>query len=429
VDRPEVLLFIFFLAFIFDLIIAATKESLLHSFKVRFLQPQDQMEPNLRRTLELFRSIHRLQTTLELSQLFTRFIIVGMTLYWVSLVYTRTATLYLIVVLLVSLLVFWCEWVVERIVSRNVNDWALRMAPFAQTLMFIMTPLVGPPLWLSKLTHLLPDESRQMTEEELKTLVDVGQQRGVLEQGERQMIYSIFEMGDTLAREVMVPRIEILSLDVNTPLDQAIDALLAAGHSRVPVYQDNIDHIIGLLYAKDLLRIWREGDHLQSLRSLLRPAYFVPETIKLDDLLQEMQKKRIHMAIFVDEYGGVSGLVTLEDIVEEVVGEIRDEYDQGEEPLYQKIGENEYLLLGRIDLDDFNELMGSQIRKVETDTLGGYIYRRLGKVPEVGNTIQIGNVLLTVEEVTERRIHKVRAQLISNLTEENKENTHDDNRG
>lgn len=428
-DRPEVVLFIFFLAFIFDLIIAATKESLLHSFKVRFLQPHDQMEPNLRRTLELFRSIHRLQTTLELSQLFTRFIIVGMTLYWVSLVYTRTATLYLIVVLLVSLLVFWCEWVVERIVSRNVNDWALRMAPFAQTLMFIMTPLVGPPLWLSKLTHLLPDESRQMTEEELKTLVDVGQQRGVLEQGERQMIYSIFEMGDTLAREVMVPRIEILSLDVNTPLDQAIDALLAAGHSRVPVYQDNIDHIIGLLYAKDLLRIWREGDHLQSLRSLLRPAYFVPETIKLDDLLQEMQKKRIHMAIVVDEYGGVSGLVTLEDIVEEVVGEIRDEYDQGEEPLYQKIGENEYLLLGRIDLDDFNELMGSQIRKVETDTLGGYIYRRLGKVPEVGNTIQIGNVLLTVEEVTERRIHKVRAQLISNLTEENKENTHDDNRG
>lgn len=428
-DRPEVVLFIFFLAFIFDLIIAATKESLLHSFKVRFLQPQDQMEPNLRRTLELFRSIHRLQTTLELSQLFTRFIIVGMTLFWVSLVYTRTATLYLIVVLLVSLLVFWCEWVVERIVSRNVNDWALRMAPFAQTLMFIMTPLVGPPLGLSKLTHLLPDESRQMTEEELKTLVDVGQQRGVLEQGERQMIYSIFEMGDTLAREVMVPRIEILSLDVNTPLDQAIDALLAAGHSRVPVYQDNIDHIIGLLYAKDLLRIWREGDHLQSLRSLLRPAYFVPETIKLDDLLQEMQKKRIHMAIVVDEYGGVSGLVTLEDIVEEVVGEIRDEYDQGEEPLYQKIGEGEYLLLGRIDLDDFNELMGSQIRKVETDTLGGYIYRRLGKVPEVGNTIQIGNVLLTVEEVTERRIHKVRAQLISNLTEENKENTHDDNRG
>ncbi len=428
-DRPEVVLFVFFLAFIFDLIIAATKESLLHSFKVRFLQPQDQMEPNLLRTLELFRSIHRLQTTLELSQLFTRFIIVGMTLFWVSLVYTRTATLYLIVVLLVSLLVFWCEWVVERIVSRNLNDWALRMAPFAQTLMFIMTPLVGPPLWLSKLAHLLPDESRQMTEEELKTLVDVGQQRGVLEQGERQMIYSIFEMGDTLAREVMVPRIEILSLDVNTPLDQAIDALLAAGHSRVPVYQDNIDHIIGLLYAKDLLRIWREGDHLQSLRSLLRPAYFVPETIKLDDLLQEMQKKRIHMAIVVDEYGGVSGLVTLEDIVEEVVGEIRDEYDQGEEPLYQKIGENEYLLQGRIDLDDFNELMGSQIRKVETDTLGGYIYRRLGKVPEVGNTIQIGNVLLTVEEVIERRIHKVRAQLIPNPPEENKENTHDDNRG
>jgi putative hemolysin len=214
-------------------------------------------------------------------------------------------------------------------------------------------------------------------------------------------------------------------LDVTTPLDLAVDALLAAGHSRAPVYEDNVDHIIGLLYAKDLLRIWREGNQLESLRSFLRPTYFVPEAIKVDELLREMQKRRIHMAIVVDEYGGISGLVTLEDIVEEVVGEIRDEYDQGEELPYQKIGEGEYILQGRIDLNDFNELLGSQIPKDETDTLGGYIYQRLGRVPAIGNSIQIGNVLLSVEEVVGRQIRKVRAKLTTNLSNE-LEDTSDD---
>lgn len=425
-DRPEAVFLVIAIVFILDLIVAAAKESLLHSFLMRYFPQHDQLEISLRRTLELFHSIPRLQATLELTQVFTHFLILGLTLFWISLVYTASVLFYLAVVILAAFIIFWCEWVVEKIISRNNDRWAVRLTPFVSLLVFIMTPLVGLPIWLSKITNLLPKDERQMTEAELKTLVDVGQQGGVLEQDERKMIYSIFEMGDTLAREIMVPRIDMLSLDVNTPLEQAIDALLAAGHSRVPVYEESVDHIIGLLYAKDLLRIWREGNHLQSLRTLLRPAYFVPEAIKLDALLQEMQKKRVHMAIVVDEYGGISGLVTLEDIVEEVVGEIRDEYDQAEEFPYQKINENEYLLLGRIDLDDFNDLMGSQIQKVETDTLGGYIYKRLGRVPAEGDTIQIAHVLLTVEEVIGRRIHKVRAQLLPDLSNEIKENSHDD---
>ena len=171
-----------------------------------------------------------------------------------------------------------------------------------------------------------------MTEDTFKTLVDIGQQNGTIEQEESKMIQSIFQLGDTLTREIMVPRIDVQALDINTPMDEAVDLLISSGFSRVPVYDETIDRVLGLLYAKDLLKIWREGNkHGDIQRNLLREPYFVPEAKKIDELLTEMQSQRFHMAVVVDEYGGIAGLVTLEDIVEEVLGEIQDEYDQGEE--------------------------------------------------------------------------------------------------
>jgi putative hemolysin len=188
-----------------------------------------------------------------------------------------------------------------------------------------------------------------------------------------------------------------------------VDALLQAGHSRAPVYEESVDNTLGLLYAKDLLRAWRE-DHLPiSIRELLRPVYFVPEAKKVDDLLAEMQSQRIHMAIIVDEFGGVAGLVTLEDIVEEVLGEIQDEYDQGEEAPYQKQADGSYLFQGRVELDDFNEIMDADLSSEEADTLGGYIYHHLGGVPALGDVVKSGKMVLTVAMVTGRRIRKVRA--------------------
>ena len=254
------------------------------------------------------------------------------------------------------------------------------------------------------------EHTSSVTESEFRTLVDAGQEEGVIEQGERRMIYSIIDLGDTLAREIMVPRIDMLTLEVNTPLGLAADALLSSGHSRVPVYEETVDNMKGLLYAKDLLRVWREGSQLNSLQSLLRPAYFIPEAKKVDKLLAEMQSQRIHMAIVVDEYGGVAGLVTLEDIIEEVLGEIMDEYDHAEEMPYQALSNGEYIFLGRVDLDDFNEVMGSTLSKEEAETLGGYIYSRLGHVPVVGETVYADNLVLIVELVTARRIRKVRAR-------------------
>jgi CBS domain containing-hemolysin-like protein len=214
-------------------------------------------------------------------------------------------------------------------------------------------------------------------------------------------------LGDTLAREIMIPRIDVLALEVNTDLSDAVDALLQSGFSRVPVYEDTVDNISGLLYAKDLLGVWRQASQIKSLQELLRPAYFVPEAKKVDKLLTEMQSQRVHMAIVVDEYGGVAGVVTLEDIIEEILGEIQDEYDEAEEAPYEVLPDGEYLFLGRIYLDDFNDIVEAHLPKDEADTLGGLLYSRLGRVPTSGESVQVDNMLLTIEQVSGRRIHKV----------------------
>jgi CBS domain containing-hemolysin-like protein len=256
------------------------------------------------------------------------------------------------------------------------------------------------------------DSISMVTEDELKSLVDAGHQEGLLEQDEREMIYSIFRLGDTLVREIMVPRIDFTAIDANTPIEQAVDAVIGSGHSRVPVYEDTVDHIAGILYIKDLVRIFREGNTEHSLKKLLRQAYFVPEAKKVDELLDEMQARRVHMAIVVDEYGGVAGLVTLEDIVEEIVGEIRDEFDQAEEQPFQSVNENTVIFLGRVDIYDFNEMMGVSLPREEAETIGGFIYGRIGRVPEEGESVEVEGLRLTVEQVSGRRIRKVRAERI-----------------
>jgi CBS domain containing-hemolysin-like protein len=330
------------------------------------------------------------------------------------------------VLLLSAIILFWIEWIVEGRVLESAEEWALRLTPFARMLVFIMAPLVALPLYFWNRSLGLQDAAGIMTEEEIKTLVDAGQEEGVLQQGERKMIYSIIELGDTLAREIMVPRIDIVALEVNTPLADAVDALLKSGNSRVPVYDESVDYILGLLYAKDLLRVWRQGEQLESLRQLLRPAHYIPEAKKVIELLAEMQSQRIHMAVVVDEYGGVAGLVTLEDIVEEVLGEIQDEYDQGEESPYQELSAGEYIFQGKVDLDDFNEILSSNLPKDDADTLGGFMYSRIGRVPSTGERIHVDNLLLTVEQVTGRRIRKVRAEKLTSLPHNTEEETHVD---
>ncbi len=248
-----------------------------------------------------------------------------------------------------------------------------------------------------------------VTEEELKLLVTVGEEEGVLEEEETEMIHSIFEFADTPVREVMVPRIDMVTLESNDTVDEAVDLALQGGFSRIPVFEETIDNIIGILYTKDMLKQLREGNNTLAIRNLLRPAYFVPETKKLDDLLREIRQRRTHLAIVIDEYGSVAGLVTIEDLMEEIVGDIRDEYDQ-EENLYEQISANEYIVDAKMSIDEFDELMDTNLENEDYDTLGGFLYAQLDKIPIVEDTITVGDLTFTVLATRGRRITKVRVE-------------------
>jgi CBS domain containing-hemolysin-like protein len=399
-----------------DLLTKATQTSLENTSLARLLGQGDSSLPQMHLTLTLLANPKRLHASLSLVLLIWHFLLAGLLLAliapWESRAYPLGALL--VTLLAATLLLFLLEWFVEWGINRDTEAWAIRLSGFGRILIWIVYPLVA---LLMRLTgEIRSEQEGTVTETELINLVEAGQQDGVLEQDEHKMIVSIIRLGDTLVREIMVPRIDILALDVNTPIKQAADALIESGHSRVPVYQDTVDTVLGLLYAKDLLRIWREGNATTSLHDLLREAYFVPEAKKVDELLEELQSRRIHIAIVVDEFGGVSGLVTLEDIVEEIVGEIRDEYDQSEENLVQAINENEYVFHGRIDLDDFNELMGTELPKSEADTLGGFIFSHFGHVPAAGDIVQVDLIKLIIEQISGQRIRKVRAQRITPST-------------
>lgn len=253
-------------------------------------------------------------------------------------------------------------------------------------------------------------ESIFLSEDGLRFLLNVTGEESVIEEEEKEMIASIFEFSDKLVREVMVPRIDVVAVPLEMPLLETLDIILKVGHSRIPVYKGSVDNIIGVLYAKDLLRFLHEGRTEVPLSKILRPAYFIPESKKVDELLQELQQRKVHIAIVVDEYGGTAGLVTIEDLLEEIVGEIQDEYD-AEEPTVEAIDEFEYLLDARVPLDEANKLLGVELPSEGGDTLGGFIYSQLGKVPMVGDRVEFENVTIQVLSVIGRRIKQVRASV------------------
>lgn len=302
-------------------------------------------------------------------------------------------------------LVLW-ENALSLLTRREPARWAVRLTPSGRLLLTLARRLpkglttdpfpADDPLALEALFHMVRSQDETPRPQE-------------------RMLASMARFGHTLVREIMVPRIDMVALEVQTSVEEALDTFIQTGFSRLPVYRGTIDHIVGLLYAKDLLPVWQAGKQVPSLEPLLRPAYFVPEAKRVDQLLAEMQARHIHMAIVVDEYGGVAGLVTLEDIVEEILGEIQDEYDRPVEALYQRLSESEYLLSGRLDLDDFNALFDLHLDKEEVgaETLSGLIYGAIGRVPQGGEQVQVEDWLLTVEKVEGRRIAWVRARRLA----------------
>lgn len=329
----------------------------------------------------------------------------------------------LLILLLVFVVVTAFEFLIERKILAAPEKAALAWTGAAGVISALVSPFTK--LMTAILGEFAEKVTLSVTDETLRDWVEQEQPESTLDQGEREMIYSIFHFSETMTKEIMVPRMDVLALDVNTTIREARQEFISAGHSRVPVYDDTIDNVIGLLYAKDLLAVVDGDDTILNQRHLVRPAYFVPEAKKVDELLTEMQSRGVHMALVVDEYGGVAGVVTLEDIVEEIVGEIRDEYDQGEVQLYERLPEGGYLIQGRATIDEFNEITGLDLSDEYADTLGGYIYGQLGRVPQPGEVVRNDNFDFTVEEVVARRILKVKVQKIPEPESTTEEISHD----
>ncbi|HEY8989086.1 MAG TPA: hemolysin family protein [Candidatus Limnocylindrales bacterium] len=323
-------------------------------------------------------------------------------------------SLVVVTVVLALFTIIFAELVPKTLALANTERVAIALSLpiefFARALGPLIRLLTGVTAAITKLFGANVSNEAQITAEELRLIVERGGEQGVLEAEEEQMINSIIELGERRLHEVMVPRIAIVALPAAATLEEAIDKVVDEGHSRIPVYEESIDEVVGILYAKDLLPILKSGSGPRpAIRALLRPPVFVPESMTIDDLLHEFQRRKVHIAIVLDEYGGTAGLLTIEDLLEEIVGEIQDEYDT-EEPMVVRLSDDEARVDGRADVDDLAELFDLNLELEdadEYDTVGGLVYHRIGGVPSPGDQIDVNGLTLTVETTDGRRVGKV----------------------
>ena len=258
---------------------------------------------------------------------------------------------------------------------------------------------------------------KRVTEEEIQELMNAGEEEGLINEEENQMIRSIFALGDTVVREIMVPRTDMACVSVDAGVQEVLNGVIACGHSRIPVYDGTIDNIIGLIYAKDLLKCWGMSDSAIVLKKIVRAPYFIPESKNLEELLHEFRKKRVHIAIVIDEYGGTSGLVTIEDLLEQIVGDMQDEYNLEEEWLVEQ-PDGSVILDARLPIEELEEHFDIEVEREKFDTVGGLIFHLLGKIPATGDQVDNDSIHMIVLGADERRISKVRIVKKSEAVEE-----------
>ncbi|HET7264148.1 MAG TPA: hemolysin family protein [bacterium] len=311
-----------------------------------------------------------------------------------------------------ALVLILAEIAPKTLAVRYADRFALNVAGTVRAVSLVLTPLVRL-LSLAGTAVVRPfggaitPHAPLVTEDQLRFLVQVGEEEGVIEEEEREMIHSIFEFGDTLVREVMRPRVDIVAVQAKAAINEALGLMMESGHSRLPVYEGSVDHIVGVVYVRDLLPALRQGRLDQTVGEMQRPPFFVPDAKKVDELFREMQRRKISMAIVVDEYGGTAGVVTMEDLLEEIVGEIQDEYDLEEKPI-QLIDDRTAVVNGRTHIDEVNEILGLQLPTEDVDTIGGLVYALAGHVPVQGETVSLAGAELRVERALGQRITKVR---------------------
>ena len=331
------------------------------------------------------------------------FLVLGETGHtWMALTATMAGALLALMVL---------EAAPRLLVAQDPERWGLRLVPA----MGAFRLLFGLPARLMdfatsvvfRLRGHKEEQDPSDEEEELLRLVELHEGNGGVENGELAMIRRIAHMVDRAVREIMVPRIDMVAVESDATVETVIRLVMERGYSRIPTYEENVDNIVGVVYAKDLLKCLADGQRPDSVQEIARPPYFIPEGKHIDELLAELREHKVHMAIVVDEYGGTAGLVTIEDVLEEIVGEIQDEYDR-EEVTIERITETEAILDARVSLDALNELFDLHIEGEDFDTVGGFVYHQLGRMPTPGDEVHADGLALRVLSILGRRIKKVR---------------------
>ena len=308
------------------------------------------------------------------------------------------------------LLLAFGEIIPKTIAVTNNERWALRLAPVVERLAWLMTPVSVTFLFFTnfivKLFGVHPTPHGPfVTEDDIRNIVDAGAEQKVLEEQEREMIHSIIQFGDTIVREVMTPRPDMVSIDVTSSARRALDLVIADGYSKPPVFEGTIDNVIGVVHDRELLISLSDGTLAQKpIRTLMRPITLVPESKRVSELLREMQRGKFSLAIVVDEYGGTSGLVTMEDLLEEIVGEIRDEHDEGEEEAIRIVSDDEALVDAGTNIEDVNHRLGLHLPHEDFETIGGLTVGLFGRLPHEGEEIESGDVRLRIERTRGRRI-------------------------
>ncbi len=310
----------------------------------------------------------------------------------------------------------------RAVAVKHPMDTALRVVSPLRWLIILVSPVVWVIMRIARLLGVADERSERnifLSEDGLRLLLNLGDGERLIEEDERELIDSIFRFSETTVGEVMVPRVDVVALPKDTTLMEALEVIVSAGHSRIPLYEETIDRIVGILYAKDLLTCFRDGRTDITVDEIMRPPYFVPETAMVDDLLADLQQKRTHLAIVVDEYGGTAGIVTIEDLLEEIVGEIQDEYDS-EQPMIQAQEDGSYVVNGRMDVDDLNRELNVHLPADDENynTLAGVIYAHLQRVPDPGDAFDLDGVHIEVLKVNDNRIEEVLLTLRSKEDEQ-----------
>ncbi len=368
----------------------------------------DDGRPGAARVVRLMEDPARTVNNLALLVLALKVVAVALITVVVDRFLSGAATVPVASVVAVAALFVGAEVAPRTLAVQRTDQVALRTARWVLLFVRPLAPLGALLIWAGNV--IAPGKGLKkgpfVTEDEIREMIDVAESDEVIEESERAMIHSIFELGDTVVREIMVPRPDMVMVSHDDSLAHVVETILRAGHSRLPVFSGDRDRIVGLVYAKDVLGRLHDSGEDGPWHDLLRPAHFVPELKPVDALLRELQAEKVHLAVVVDEYGATVGIVTIEDILEEIVGEIVDEYDR-EEALVEELAEDAWRLDARLPVDELNALLGTDLPDAEWDSVGGLLFGLLGHVPDQGEQVEVEGIRLTAERVQDRRIAKV----------------------